>query len=196
MSTPQRVGLFGGSFNPPHICHLLASTYLLETTDLSAIWWVPVHRHAFDKDRNLACWDHRLAMCEAVAAEHVNIRVETIERTLGAKSYTVDTLAALRDRHPGVDFSWVIGADLLPELPLWHRWDELREMVRFIVIGRGVPTDSDLLPPGATFILRDFHLPEISSSEIRKALRAGEPVDAKVPGAVRRFLLEHQEIYR
>ncbi len=177
------------------MCHLLASLYLLETTDLDAVWWVPVHRHAFAKDRNLACWDHRLAMCEAVAADHPRIRVEPIERTLGARSYTVDTVAALRGRHPGVSFSWVIGTDLLPELPRWHRWSELRDLLRFIVLGRGAPIDPAALPEGGEFVLRDFHLPDISSSAVRRARRAGEPVDALVPSAVRAYLAEHPDLY-
>ncbi len=196
MSASQRVGLFGGSFNPPHVCHLLASLYLLETTDLDAVWWVPVHKHAFEKDRNLACWDHRLALCEAVAADHSNLHVEPIERTLGRKSYTFDTVNALRARHPNTSFSWIVGADLLPELHLWHRWEELRGVLRFVVLGRGAPTDPAGLPPGGDFVIRDFHLPDISSTQVRKALRAGDPVDALVPSAVRRFLQEHPELYR
>jgi nicotinate-nucleotide adenylyltransferase len=195
MPSPQRVGLFGGSFNPPQICHLLASLYLLETTDLDAIWWVPVHRHAFEKDRTLACWDHRLAMCEAVADAHPRIRVETIERTLGAKSYTVDTLAALRAAHPDVAFSWVIGTDIVPDLPLWHRWPELQTLVRFIVLGRGAPIDPSQLPAGGDFVLREFHLPDISSSQVRTERRAGRPVDALVPAAVRNYLAEHPDLY-
>jgi nicotinate-nucleotide adenylyltransferase len=191
----QRVGLLGGSFNPPHVCHLLASIYLLETTDLDAIRWVPVHRHAFAKDQGLASWDHRLAMCRAVAAEHPGISVDPIECTLGPTSYTIDTLTALHSAHPGVTFSWIVGADILPELHRWHRWHELREMVQFVVLGRGAPTDPALLPPGGRFVLRDFHLPDVSSSQVRAAKRAGESVDALVPAAIRRYLQENPELY-
>jgi nicotinate-nucleotide adenylyltransferase len=173
----------------------LASLYLLETTDFDEIWWVPVHRHAFEKDRGLASWDHRLAMCAAVADDHARIRVEPIERTLGPRSYTFDTITALRSAHANVTFSWVIGADLLPEMPLWHRWEELRQLLQFVVLGRGAPTDPSDLPAGADFLLRDFHLPDVSSSEVRRARRAGEPVDALVPAAIRRYLQEHPELY-
>jgi len=177
------------------VCHLLASLYLLETTDLDAVWWVPVHRHAFEKDRELACWDHRLAMCEAVADDHPRLRVEPIERTLGAKSYTYDTITALQSRHPDTEFSWVIGTDILPDLPRWHRWAELRDVLRFIVLGRGAPVDPASLPDGGRFVLRDFHLPDISSSQVRRVRRAGDPVDALVPAAVRAYLAEHPDLY-
>ena len=198
MSTaaPARVGVFGGSFNPPHICHLLASQYLLETTDLEEVWWVPVHHHAFDKDRHLASWHHRVAMCEAVVASRPGLRVDTVEADLGERSWTVDTVAALRERNPGVEFSWIIGSDLLPELPLWSRWQELREHVRFVVLGRGAPASLAELPAGGSFLVRDFHLPDISSSAVRKLLAAGEDARHLVPVAVSAYLKATPGLYR
>ncbi|MEE2829709.1 MAG: nicotinate-nicotinamide nucleotide adenylyltransferase, partial [Myxococcota bacterium] len=122
----RRVGLFGGSFNPPHICHLLSSVFLLEGKTVDEVWWLPVHRHAFAKDRELAPWEQRLAMCEAAASCHPAVHVSDIEARLQPPSFTFDTLAALRTEHPDTDFSWVIGSDLLDDLPRWHRWTELR----------------------------------------------------------------------
>ena len=197
MSTAAgKVGILGGSFNPPHICHLLASTYLLETTDLQEIWWLPVHRHAFDKDRELAPFAERVAMCEAVAAQVSGIRVDPIESQLGARSWTIDTVTALRSRHPGVEFSWVIGSDLLGELPLWSRWNELREVLRFLVLGRGQLVDEEALPVGGCFEVRDFQLPDVSSSQVRAALREGRETRHLVPAAVFDYLLEHPGLYR
>ncbi len=189
------VGLFGGSFNPPHICHLLASLYLLETTEMQSIWWLPVHRHAFEKDRDLASWEHRVAMCEAVVSEHPNLHVNRVEEELGEKSWTIDTITALRRQHPGVEFSWVIGSDLLAELPLWSRWEELRTMVRFVVLGRGEERETQL-PAGGSFLVRDFHLPDISSTTVRDLLRAGRSAAHLVPAATASYLGEHPELYR
>lgn len=191
-----KVGVFGGSFNPPHICHLLASQYLLETTDLEAIWWVPVHHHAFDKNRHLAPWAHRTAMCEAVVTNRPGLRVDSVEADLGERSWTIDTIAALRERNPGVEFSWIIGSDLLPELPQWSRWEELRELVRFVVLGRGSPASAAELPEGGSFLVRDFHLPDISSSVVRELLAAGEDVRHLVPAAVSAYLEANPGLYR
>jgi nicotinate-nucleotide adenylyltransferase len=193
MTEPRRIGLFGGSFNPPHVCHLLSSLYFLETTDLDAIWWLPVHRHAFAKDSGLAPWEARLAMAEAAVAPHPRLAVDPIEAELPGRSYTFDTVAELRRRHPGVGFTWIIGSDLLPDLPLWHRWAELREQLRFLVVGRG---DGPIPPcPEGDFVVRDFRLPELSSTDLRAAIAAGEPIDAWVPGSVAAWLRAHPDTY-
>ena len=190
------VGILGGSFNPPHICHLLASRYLLETTDLEEIWWLPVHRHAFAKDRSLAPFEARVAMCEAVAEQAQGIRVDTIESELGERSWTIDTVRALRSRHPGVDFSWVIGSDLLAELHLWSRWDELRDLLGFVVLGRGEAVDSAELPEGGRYEVRDFQLPDISSTGVRARISAGDDFRHLVPASVFDYLCAHPTLYR
>jgi nicotinate-nucleotide adenylyltransferase len=203
-TAPSRVGLFGGSFNPPHVCHVLASVYVLEATQLDEVWWLPVHRHAFAKDRELASWEDRLAMCEAAAAGYPRIRVDPLESALGDRSFTVDTVAALRRAHPQTEFSFIVGSDLLLELPRWRRWEELRENVRFVVLGRGEARTAagaseagpPSLPEGGRFQSLDFRLPDISSSEIRARLRAGLPVRDWIPAGVARYLDEHPRLYR
>ncbi len=197
MSTAARkVGILGGSFNPPHICHLLASRYLLETTDLEEIWWLPVHRHAFDKDRSLAPFGDRVAMCEAVAEQTEGIRVDSIESELGERSWTIDTVCALRSRHPGVEFSWVIGSDLLGELHRWSRWEELRASLSFVVLGRGEEVDAVSLPAGGRFEVRDFQLPDVSSTGVRDRIRDGVDFRHLVPAAVFDYLCAHPTLYR
>ena len=191
----QVIGLFGGSFNPPHVCHLLSSIYLLETGDFDEVWWLPVHVHAFAKDCELAPWEHRLAMCEAVARDHRRLRVEPIEAELGPRSYTIDTVTELRRRHPEHEFGWIIGSDLLPELHRWHRWRELRELVTFYVVGRGEGQIE--LPPGGRFVVREMWLPDISSTGIRELLRSGDLAAARpsLPRAVARYLANHPELF-
>ena len=198
MSTPEppaRVALLGGSFNPPHVCHVLLSVYLLETMDVDAVWWLPVHRHAFAKGSTLAPFPARLAMAEAASAAYPRIRVDDIERRLAPPSYTVDTIAALRAEHPDTDFSWLIGSDILPELHRWHRWEELRDLLRFVVIGRGEAVDPGALPEGR-FVVRDFHLPDVSSTQVRAGLARGDDVSALVPRPVRDWLADRPDIYR
>lgn len=195
-SAPARVALLGGSFNPPHVCHVLLSVYLLETMDVDAVWWLPVHRHAFAKDSTLIGFEPRYAMCQAVASRYPGISVNDIERRLTPPSYTFDTISALRAEHPDTAFSWLIGSDILPELHRWHRWPELRALLRFIVIGRGEPVDPVDLPRGGEFVVRDFHLPDVSSTQVRAALAAGEDVSALVPGAVTDWLAAHPGLYR
>jgi nicotinate-nucleotide adenylyltransferase len=188
-----RVGLLGGSFNPPHVCHVLSSVYWLETADLSEVWWLPVFEHAFDKGRTLAPWADRLAMCEAAVAPWPRLRVDPVESTLTPPSRTLLTVNALRERHPDVDFAWILGSDLLDELPRWHRWDELRDAVDFLVLGRG---PGRAPPPLGRFDVRDFALPDVSSSAIRRDLAAGRDVRDRLPAGVAAWLAEHPELYR
>ncbi len=183
-----RIGLLGGSFNPPHVCHLLSSLYWLETGGLSEVWWLPVHEHAFAKGRSLAPWADRVAMCDAALAPYPRLRVEPIEASLPTPSYTLHTVQALRARHPDVDFAWLIGSDLLPELPLWHRWPELSEALDFLVLGRG---DAPIALPPGRFELRSFVLPDVSSSSIRADLAAGRDATDRLPAGVARWLAEH-----
>ena len=196
MSTNTRaVGLFGGSFNPPHVCHVLASRHLLDAGIVDEVWWLPVHRHAFAKDSSLAPWEHRIAMTEAVASAEEGIVVHGIERELSPPSYTFDTVMALRERHPDCRFSWLIGTDILPELHRWHRWDELRKMLDFLVIGRGQADQT--LPAGGRFRRLDLTLPDLSSSSLRDDLAAGrfERVRKAVPPSVAKYLEEHPGLY-
>ena len=193
---PPRVALLGGSFNPPHVCHVLLSVYLLETVDVDEVWWLPVHKHAFAKDATLRPFEHRLAMCERVVAAYPRIKVDDIERWLDPPSYTVDTLASLRAAHQDTAFTWLIGSDILPELHRWHRWEDLREQVRFLVVGRGEPVQESDLPAGGAFMVRDFHLPDISSSAVRERLAAGDDVSALVPAGVLSYLEQHPSLYR
>ncbi|MCO4773265.1 MAG: nicotinate (nicotinamide) nucleotide adenylyltransferase [Deltaproteobacteria bacterium] len=195
-TSQRRVALLGGSFNPPHICHVLMSVYLLETVGIDEVWWLPVHRHAFAKDAVLRPFEHRLAMCREVAEPYPGVRVDDIERWLAPPSYTFDTVAALRAAHEDCTFSWLIGSDILPELHLWHRWTELREQLRFVVVGRGTAVHPEDLPDGGEFVVRDFALPDVSSSAIRSGLADGADVSDVVPRAVTDYLAAHPELYR
>jgi len=195
-SDERHVGLFGGSFNPPHICHVLASRYFLDRGLVEEVWWLPVHQHAFEKNSGLAPWDDRLAMAQAVAAVHKGIEVNEVERLLPAPSYTFDTIASLRAQHPQTRFSWIIGTDILGDLPRWHRWDELRKVLDFLVVGRG--TDGGVLPEGGRFTRVDLHLPDLSSTDLREQLAAGrfERVRKAVPAPVADYLRDHPDLYR
>jgi nicotinate-nucleotide adenylyltransferase len=175
----MRVAFYGGSFDPPHVGHALVAAWVLWTGRADAVWLVPVGAHAFGK--SLSPFDRRRAWTEALAATvGVGARCEPIEATLPTPTYTYDTLEALAARHPEHRFRLVLGADNLPGLPRWHRWDELRVRVPRIVVGRvGHPSPAEV--PS---------FPDISSTRVRRALAAGEDVSAWVPAPVLSALTE------
>jgi nicotinate-nucleotide adenylyltransferase len=176
------VALFGGSFNPPHVAHQMVALYVLETKQVDQLWFVPCYRHPFAKP--LAPFENRLRMCE-IAAKGVGprARVTEIERVIGGPSKTINTVRRLRKLHPKNTFSVVIGSDLVAEVPTWHKTEELQKSVEFMVVGRRAA-------PGAA----DYSaitMPEVSSTEVRRLLRAEKSVEGLVPRAVLDYIYRH-----
>ena len=171
----MRVGVYGGSFNPPHVGHAMVAGWLRWADRVDEVWLLPAYAHPFDKA--LRPFYARVASCEALA--HLVgpwVRVEPIEANLSVPSYTIDTLDALAARHPDHTFRLVVGADVIPQVGAWKQWDQIVARYGPIVVGR---TGWEPVADAPTF-------PEVSSTAIRGRLLAGEPVDHLVPVAVRR----------
>ncbi len=174
----MRIGIYGGSFNPPHLGHAMVSAWLLWADQVDEVWLLPTYKHAFNK--TLAPFEHRVRMCQALAQEvrPGSVRVCTVEREFPGTSYMVETLKCLAERHPTHVFRLVVGADILSETHLWRDWEVIERRWPPIVVGRqGYPS-----PVGTV----DF--PGISSTEIRDALGKGEDVSHWLPKAVMQTL--------
>jgi len=184
MSLAGQTALYGGSFNPPHLAHQMACLYLLEGLGATSVWLLPTYVHPFGKE--LAPFEDRLAMCRLLADPFgERVRVSDIERRDGTTGYTYDTVCALRQRHPERLWTLAIGADILAETHRWHRWDDLVALVPVVVLGRqgtAAPTET-------------LALPQVSSRDIRRRLRDGDPIDGLVPERVRAYL-EARGLYR
>lgn len=185
MPAPRRIAIYGGSFNPPHIGHAMVAAWLGWTRRVDAVWLMPTFAHAFGKV--LLPFDLRLRACEALA-EAVGPWVEAnpIESELPVPSYTIDTLRALRERHPQCSFHPVVGADILPDTHRWKDWATIESDFAPIVVGRGGYPSVQGAP---TF-------PEVSSTEIRAALIDEASIDALVPAGVAAVLGAHDAAAR
>jgi nicotinate-nucleotide adenylyltransferase len=183
MTAQRTIGLFGGSFNPPHVAHQMVMLYVLETCAVDELWMIPTYRHPFAKE--LIDFEHRCRMCElAAAALGPRVHVSRIEGELARSvSRTLDTIEALGARHPDARFRLVVGADILQESHKWYRWDRIEVLAPPIVVGR------------AGLDVRGVEMPAVSSTEIRGRLARGEPVDDLVPGSVGRYI-DAQGLYR
>lgn len=179
------IGLFGGSFNPPHVCHTLATHWVLQTHPVDEVWWIPTYQHAFSKD--LVAFEHRRQMCEMALQDLDRVQVSDVERQMGGESRTIDTVRALHERWPGHRFSLIVGTDLLEETHRWKNWRGLMELVDLIVIGRSGHTQDDD-PESA-----EFRLPDISSTDTREALARGEyqQLEFWLASDVIRYVAEH-----
>lgn len=189
-----RIGLFGGSFNPPHVAHQLLALYVLETGPVDELWFVPTWAHPFGKE--LASFADRVAMCElAAAALGSRVRVSRAEEELAARpgfvaSRTYDLVTYLEQ--PDRELRLVIGADILGDTAKWHRWDELAARAPPIVVPRhGYPAGDG---PGAESGRSRLGLimPELSSTYVRERVRAGDPaVAGLLPREILRYIAEH-----
>lgn len=130
-----RVGLLGGSFNPAHDGHLHISRLALRLLALDQVWWLVSPQNPLKPVAGMGPLERRLAAARAVAAAEPAVRVDAIERELGTR-YTADTLAALADRFPAVRFVWLMGADILIQLPRWKRWRDVFRAVPIAVFAR------------------------------------------------------------
>lgn len=181
------IGLFGGSFNPPHVCHTLATVWAVQTRDLDEVWWIPTFKHAFSKD--LVDFEHRRQMCSLATAGFSDVSVSGIEAEMGGESRTVDTVRELRRRHPGQAFALIVGADILDETDEWKEWDALMEMVRLVVVGRQGHRDA----PHGDSEAAGLTLPDVSSTRTREALRNRERdwLETWIPGDVLAYIDKH-----
>lgn len=167
----KEISLLGGSFNPPHVGHLMAALYLRATLGCDEVWLVPSFNHPFGKP--LEAFEDRVAMCEAMAQDVGPwLKVSRAEAEVGGEGRTIELLEWLLPKHPGTKFRWVIGSDILADLPKWKAWDRIEQLVQVTVLHRaGYPSERALGPP----------MVEVSSTEIRKLLEGGQPPDELVP---------------
>jgi nicotinate-nucleotide adenylyltransferase len=152
-----RIGLFGGSFNPPHRGHAHASELALKRIGLDRVWWLVSPGNPLKETHGLPPLAARIAAARALAGDP-RIVVTGIEADIGTR-YTYDTVAYLRRRCSGVRFVWIMGADILAQLHLWQRWRQIAELVPFAVIDRPGPTWPALSTPAARW-LAPHRIPE------------------------------------
>jgi nicotinate-nucleotide adenylyltransferase len=186
------VGLFGGSFNPPHVGHVLSIAYALSTGLVERVVAVPVFAHALGK--SLAPFAERLAMARLAFEWLPGVEVSDIEQSLGSPSRTLETVRALLAQHPEWQLRLVVGSDILGELHQWHAFREIERLAPPLVLPRpGAPEPGQA--PQATRLL-----PDISSTEVRTLLTdwangkapGGAPeLERLVPRAVLTFIREH-----
>lgn len=189
----MRVGVFGGTFDPPHLGHLVAASDVAQTLQLDRVLWIPAAVHPFKLSRVCAPPGDRLEMTRAAITGDPRFATDPLELEREGPSFTADTLGELQTRHPGAELFFLTGADNLRELHLWHRADDVARLARLVVVsrrGEGVPANARY-PAIAVPVTRV----DVSSTEVRRRVAAGETIRYLVPEGVR-ALIERRRLYQ
>ena len=201
----KQIGLFFGSFNPVHQGHLILANYLVEETALEEVWFVITPQSPFKQKQRLLDNHHRLALVEEAIEGYPKLKVSTVEFGLPAPQYTALTIAHLMEKHPEASFSLIVGQDHLKTFHKWYNYQALLEGHQIYVYPRmpeeALAAGKSLKQPKpeilnhSNLILVPAPVVEISSSYIRKALKAGKNIRPLLPPAVWKYM-DEMNFYR
>lgn len=188
----KRLGIYGGSFNPIHLGHLMVAQSALEEQDLDRIIFTPAAISPFKTNYSMLSGSIRLRLLRIALAGRCQYEVDPVEIQRGGMSYTVDTLEYFHAKFPDTELFYVIGADNVAQLPAWKSASTLAKLATFLVIPRpGIVETSPL--PGA-FQIKWLHgiVFDVSSSLIRKRVHTGLTIDHLVPPGVSEIIRVEQ----
>ncbi len=193
----MRIGVFGGTFDPIHMGHLIVAEDARVALGLDKVLFIPAGQPWFKSYRQITDAHHRLAMVRLAVNDNSLFDVSDIEIRRSGPSYTVDTLAELRDEHTDAEFIVILGVDALREIDRWHHPRLLFEMASVVGMARpGAALDPSVLNaaiPGASSRMRllDSALVEISGTDIRQRVAVGQSIHYRVPAEVERYISEN-----
>jgi nicotinate-nucleotide adenylyltransferase len=190
----KRIGLFGGSFDPVHIGHLLVAQAACEELALERLFFILAAQSPFKPASEPAPAAVRLRMLRLALAGKPNYEIDTQEVDRGGVSFTIDTVRAYTQRFPGTEILYLIGADHVPTLPKWREAEELARLVQFVVIPRPGEVPAPIPAPFRVQVLGGWPL-RLSSSQIRARAKEGQPIEHLVPFGVME-VIQHNNLYR
>ena len=176
----MKLGLFGGSFDPVHLGHLLAAQAAIEELGLDRLFFIPAAQSPFKPENQPAPAAVRRQLLRLALAGKSNCEVDEQEIQRGGISYTVDTLRAYADRFPRAELFYLIGADNAAKLNEWREPGELAKLAEFVVVPRPGGGRAVFPPPFHGRTLKGFPF-DVSSSQIRARVKAGLAIDHLVP---------------
>lgn len=186
----MKLGIFGGSFNPVHRAHVRIARTALRQLGLDKVLVIPARHTPLKDPDELAPARDRLRMARLAFRGIRRMAVSSIEIRRRGTSYTIDTLRALRRRYPRAQLFLIIGGDMAERLRRWRKWREIARLVTFAVVAR--PRSRIRMPPECRFVRLRFAPASVSATEIRRRVRAGQPIDKLVAPAVARYIERHR----
>jgi nicotinate-nucleotide adenylyltransferase len=196
----MRIGIFGGTFDPIHLGHLIVAEQCREQAQLDQVWFIPAARPPHKLDRLLTRFDQRVEMIALAVAGQPAFHIDELEKNREGPNYTADTLGELRRLHPSCDFWLLFGADTVADLPNWRDPARVVAQAGLVVSGRpghAVPTIDqvramlrDCDPSALRYLAVDMPLIDISSRDLRRRIASGKSIRYMVPRAVECYIDE------
>lgn len=190
----RKIGIFGGSFNPPHIAHLIIAETIRDQFSLDEIIWIPNYIPPHKSTAGTQDALHRLQMVQKTISGHEHFSLSTIEVDRKGTSYMLDTISLLQEAQPDVLYKLIIGGDSLNDFMTWHKPLEILAKVPIIVYNRtGIDTKNAEVQQHFSDRISYASAPmmDISSTAIRERVAQGYSIRYLVPDKVRHYILKH-----
>jgi nicotinate-nucleotide adenylyltransferase len=191
-----RLGLLGGTFNPPHLGHLVCAQEACAELGLERVLFVPAFEPPHKEVESDPGVEHRVELCRRAVGADPRFAVSRVEADVPQRSYTVDTLKRLHGTHPEYELTFIVGGDMAYALPTWHEPEALLALAELGVAEREGVVRADITERLAGLAgadrIRFFDMPrlDISSSMIRRRVAAGRPIHFLVPQAVEDYIVD------
>lgn len=194
----QQIGLFGGTFDPPHLGHLILASEAYSQLGLDRLLWILTPDPPHKQDQVITPVEHRLAMLNLAIADNPTFELSRVELDRPGPHYTLDTVEAIAERYPDADITPIIGGDSLNDLPTWHRPKDLLYACHWVGVMRRPGEEPNLEAlerelPGISSKVHyvDAPLLEIASREIRNRIVSGRPYRYYLPLPVYEYINQH-----
>ncbi len=195
----KRIGIYGGTFDPVHLGHLVLAEQCREQCRLDEVWFVPAGTPPHKTDTEISSSQRRREMLELAVAGHESFRIQTLELDRPGLSYTVDTLQTFHDQQPDAELFLLMGADSVHDLPGWREPQRILQLACVVAVNRG-RQNIDLaeavrhLGPQSAGRVLSITMPaiEIASRDIRQRVHAGKSIRYLVPRAVEVYIAQHR----
>ena len=195
----ERIGIFGGTFDPPHIGHLIMAGEAIDSLNLDRLLWLLTPNPPHKNTQTLTDWQDRLGMLKSCLDDNPQFEISRVDIDREAPHYAVDTMHILTDQNPDSELVYIMGGDSLRDLPNWHKPAEFIMACHLLGVMRrpGDLIDLDKLEvifPGLSTKVRfmDAPLLSIASHQIRQRVRENRPFRYYVPASVYSYILDHK----
>lgn len=182
----MNIGILGGSFNPPHLGHILVAQQVLDFTHLDEVWFLPAFTHTFDKP--LAPVSNRLEMAKLLHLPRTKVSTLEIDHHLDGN--TINLVPILKEKYPHDQFTFIMGSDQLPYFTKWGNWEKLLDVLPFLIVPRASYSFEPMYKGMSILNSPEFITTNISSSMVRSRIKKGLSIEYLVTKEVREYIKE------